>query len=140
MTMTFTTKTGTRKVTELQCPQAKPMLSPYLDGVVTGTEMLALERHMSACADCNGHYSSLRNTQRLLASAGRPKAPADLGLKLRLAISREVAQSKRPPFEGLWVRLENSFRASLVPATAGFLSALVIFGIAMAYFVVPSTV
>jgi hypothetical protein len=140
MTMTFMTKTGTRKVTELQCPEAKRMLSPYLDGVVTGTEMLALERHLSACSNCNEQYSSLRNTQRLLANVTRPKAPVDLGLKLRLAISREVAQAKRPPFEGLWVRLENSLRASVVPATAGFLSALVIFGIAMAYFVVPSTV
>jgi hypothetical protein len=37
------------------------------------------------------------------------------------------------------VRMENTFRAFMVPATAGFLSALIIFGIAMAYFVVPST-
>ena len=133
------TTTGTGRTTELQCPEAKRLFSPYLDGAVTGTEMLALERHLSTCGACNRHYSSLRNTQRLLASVARPKAPADLGLNLRLAISREVARDKRPPFEGLWVRLENSFRASLVPATAGFLSALIIFGIAMVYFVVPST-
>src|SRR3989442_4641346 len=101
MTMTFMTKTGTRKITEVQCPEAKRMLSPYLDGVVTGTEMLALERHLSACADCNGHYFSLRNTQRLLASAARPKAPADLGLRLRLAISQGAARDKRPPLEEL---------------------------------------
>jgi len=36
------------------------------------------------------------------------------------------------------VRLENTFRSFMVPATAGFLSALLIFSIAMAYFVVPS--
>jgi hypothetical protein len=132
--------TGTEKIKVLQCPEAKRLFSPYLDGAVTGTEMLALERHLTECASCEGHYSALRETQRLLVSVGRPKAPADLGLRLRLAISREVAQGKRPPFEGLWVRLENSFRASLVPATAGFLSALVIFGIAMVYFVAPSTV
>jgi len=132
--------TGTEKITVLQCPEAKRLFSPYLDGAVTGTEMLALERHLVGCASCEGHYSGLRESQRLLVSVGRPKAPADLGLRLRLAISREVARDRRPPFEGLWVRLENSFRASLVPATAGFLSALVIFGIAMVYFVAPSTV
>jgi hypothetical protein len=130
---------GTEKMTGLQCPEAKRWLSPYLDGAVTGTEMLALERHLSDCAACDRRYRSLRETQRLLMNVGRPKVPADLGLKLRLAISREVAQAKRAPFEGLMVRLENGFEAFMVPATAGFLSALIIFGIAMVYFVAPSS-
>ncbi len=83
--------------------------------------------------------SRLRQTQQLLVSVARPKAPADLGLKLRLAISREAAQAKRARFEGMMVRLENAFEAFMVPATAGFLSALMIFGIAMVYFVAPSS-
>jgi Putative zinc-finger len=127
-------KTGTNK---LQCPQAKRLFSPYLDGAVTGTEMLALQSHLSECKACSGEYRALRQTQQLLTSVGRPKAPADLGLKLRLAISREAA--KRAPFEGLMVRMQNAMHAFMVPATAGFLSALVIFGVAMVYFVAPST-
>jgi hypothetical protein len=130
---------GTEKITVLQCPEAKRLLSPYLDGAVTGTEMLALQEHLAGCVRCERRYKSLRETQRLLASVGRPKAPADLGLRLRLAISREVAQAQRPPFHGLQVRLENWFEAFMVPATAGFLSALIIFGIAMVYFVAPSS-
>jgi Putative zinc-finger len=130
---------GTGKSTRLRCPQAKRLFSPYLDGAVTGTEMLALQHHLSNCAACNDDYQSLRETQRLLVNVGRQKAPADLGLKLRLAISREAAQAKRPPFEGLLVRLENALRAHMVPATAGFLTAFVLFGIAMVYFVAPSS-
>jgi hypothetical protein len=123
----------------LQCPQAKGLFSPYLDGAVTGTEMLALQHHLSKCAACDGEYQALRQAQQLLTSVGRPKAPADLGLKLRLAISREAAAAKRAPFEGLLVRLQNAVHAFMVPATAGFLSALIIFGVAMVYFVAPST-
>jgi hypothetical protein len=134
--MKRTEMTGTRK--GLRCPQAKRLFSPYLDGSVTGTEMLALQDHLIDCVTCRGEYQSLRATQQLLASVARPKAPADLGLKLRLAISREAAHAKRP-FEGLLVRLENSLRAHMVPATAGFLTAVVIFGIAMVYFVAPSS-
>ena len=130
---------GTVKNKELKCPQAKRLFSPYLDGAVTGTQMLALQHHLSECAACNGEYQSLRRTQQLLVSAGRPKAPADMGLRLRLAISREAAAAKKAPFEGLMVRLENTFQALLVPVTAGFVSALIIFGIAMVYFVTPST-
>ncbi len=130
---------GTGRITELQCPQAKRLFSPYLDGAVTGTEMLALLEHLSDCGDCDHEYRALRRTQQLLVSVGRPKVPADLGLKVRLAISRETAEAKRGRFEGLMVRLENTLQAFMVPATAGFLSALIIFGIAMVYFVAPST-
>ncbi len=129
---------GTEKITEMQCPQAKRLFSPYLDGVLTGAEMLALRNHLLECADCNEHYQSLRRTHQLLVSIPRPKAPEDLGLKLRVAISREAA-AERHPFQGMLVRLENALQAFMVPATAGFLSALVIFGVAMANFVVPSS-
>jgi hypothetical protein len=130
--------TGTKKKA-LRCPQAKQMFSPYLDGAVTGAQMLALQSHLSDCEDCNAQYQSLRRSQQLLMNVARPKAPSDLGLKLRLAISREVAQANRMPFEALMVRLQNAVDAFMVPATAGFLSALIIFGVAMVYFVAPSS-
>ena len=131
--------TGTVNITGLQCPQAKRLFSPYLDGAVTGTQMLALQAHLSDCESCNHEYQSLRRTQQLLMSVGRPKVPSDLGLKLRLAIARQAAQATRAPFESVMVRLENAFQAFMVPATAGFLSAVIIFGIAMVYFVAPSS-
>src|SRR5260370_30928480 len=130
---------GKGRSKELRCPQAKKLFSPYLDGAVTGAEMLALQDHFADCAECSAQYQSLRETQRLLLSVGRPKAPADLGLRMRVAISREAARVKRPPFEGLLVRLENSLRSHMVPATAGVLGAVIIFGIALVYFVAPSS-
>ena len=130
---------GTGKILGLKCPGAKRLFSPYLDGAVTGTEMLALQDHLSDCAACNEQYQSLRASQQLLVNMGRPKAPEDLGLKLRLAISREAATAKRARLEGWLVRFDNAFGAFMVPAMAGFLSAVVIFGIAMVYFVSPAS-
>ena len=129
---------GTETTAGLQCPRAKRLFSPYLDGAVTGTEMLTLQDHLSGCEACNQQYQAMRRTQQLLAGMKRPKAPEDMGLRLRVAISREAARA-RSPYEGLLVRMENAIRAHMVPATAGFATALIIFGIAMAYFVVPST-
>ncbi len=80
----------------MKCTEAKSMFSPYLDGAVTGTEMLSLTRHLDGCVDCQREYVSLRQTQQLLATMRRRKAPDDLSLKLRLAISREVARASRP--------------------------------------------
>jgi len=130
---------GTEKMTGLQCPEAKQLFSPYLDGAVTGAEMLALQNHMLGCQGCKHEYQAQRRTQQLLTGMERPKVPSDLGLKLRLAISREAAQARRPPFEGLTVRLENAMKAFMVPVAAGFVSALILFGIAMVYFVAPSS-
>jgi len=131
--------TGTEQIKGLQCPRAKELFSPYLDGAVTGAEMLALQDHFAQCPECDGEYRALRQTQQLLTKVARPKVPADLGLRLRLAISHEAAQARRGRFEGMMVRLENAVQAFMVPAAAGFLSALILFGIAMVYFVAPSS-
>lgn len=130
---------GTGEIQELQCPKAKRLFSPYLDGAVTGGQMLALQNHLIGCASCHAEYRALQRAQQMLAGIRKPKVPADLGLRLRLAISREAATAKRGRFEGFKVRWENALQAFMVPATAGFLSALIIFGIAMVYFVAPSS-
>ena len=121
----------------MTCADAMGLLSPYLDGVLTGTEMLALQAHLDQCAGCLREYGSLRQTQRLLMSVGRVQAPTDLGLKLRLAISREAAETRRPRFQGLWMRLENELNAFMVPATAGLACALLIFGLVTAILAIP---
>jgi hypothetical protein len=117
--------------------EAESMFSPYLDGAVTGTEMLALTQHLDNCARCQGRYVSLRQSQQLLTNMRRRKAPDDLALKLRLAMSREVAQSKRPYLDDLRFRMENAIQAFMVPATAGLATAVVIFGFLMGFLALP---
>ena len=115
----------------MKCAEAKLMFSPYLDGAVSGAEMQALGLHFGECSSCHREYALLRQTQELMMKVGRRKAPADLALKLRVAISREAAIARRPPFQGLLVRVENLMNAFMVPATAGTLAAVAIFGFVM---------
>ncbi len=124
----------------MRCSEAEELFSPYLDSTLTGAQMIALQEHIGSCAHCASAYELLRQTQQMLLSVKRPKAPVDLGLKLRLAISREAALARQPAFAGVRMRLENMVNAFMVPATAGFLSALLIFGTVMAYFVAPPSV
>lgn len=121
----------------MKCGQAKSLFSSYLDGAVTGTQMGALSRHLQDCGQCRGEYVSLHQTQQLLARAGRRKAPADLALKLRVAISQEVAHSQRPFLDGLLIRLENALNAFMVPATAGLATAVLVFGLIMGSTALP---
>lgn len=117
----------------MTCVQAKSMLSAYLDGAITGKQMFSLGQHLEDCGSCEQQYQSLRRTQQLLARIGRAKAPEDLSLKLRLAISREVARARQPYFGNLMLRLENGLRGFMVPATAGLVATIAIFGLLMGF-------
>jgi hypothetical protein len=92
---------------------------------------------LDSCAGCQSRYVSLRQSQRLLTKVGRRRAPEDLSLRLRLAISREVAQARRPYFHDLRIRIENAVQAFMVPATAGLATAVVIFGFLMGFLALP---
>jgi hypothetical protein len=117
----------------MKCAGAKSLFSLYLDGAVTGTQMRALNQHLETCVGCTQEYLSLQRTQQLLARLARRKAPSDLALKLRVAISQEVAQSKRPYLNHIQIRLENALNAFMVPATAGLVTAIAIFIVLMGF-------
>ena len=121
----------------MKCTEAKLLFSPYLDGSVTGAEMLALDRHTKECESCHAHFASLRGTQELLAKAARRKAPVDLPLKLKLAISHEAARSRGAALDGIFVRLQNAFQAYMVPAAAGLVTTIAVFGILLSWLVTP---
>jgi len=121
----------------MRCAQAKSLFSVYLDGAVTGTQMRALNQHLQECNECRRQYELLRQTQQLVSRIGRKRAPEDLALRLRVAISREVAYSKRPYFEGMWMRMQNTLNAFMVPATAGLIATVAIFGLLMGSMAVP---
>ena len=121
----------------MNCSEARILFSPYLDGVLTGTQMQSLSRHLEGCESCTENYVSLRRTQQLLGNVGRRRAPADLALKLRVAISGEVARSKRPLLGGAWIRVENALNGFMVPVTAGLVAAVTVFGILMGSFALP---
>ena len=117
----------------MTCIQATPLFSPYLDGAVTGKQMRDLSHHLEGCERCRRHYAALRRTQDLLARVGRRKAPSDLALKVRVAISQETAHSRRRYLDGLRVRFDNALDLFMVPATAGLAAAVVIFVVLMGF-------
>jgi hypothetical protein len=136
-TESVSTKSVSTQSALMPCEETKELLSPYLDGMVTGTEMRVLEEHLNGCTACAAEYRALRQTQQLVTRMRRVSEPADLGLKLRLAISREAAEMRRGRYEGLRLHLEDGLRAFMVPATAGLVCALLIFGLVTAILAMP---
>ena len=95
----------------MTCVQVKSMLSAYIDGVTTGKQMFSLGQHLQNCNACGEHYESLRRTQALLSRVGRAKAPQDLSLKVRLALSHEAARRREPAWGNVRLRFDNVLRA-----------------------------
>jgi anti-sigma factor (TIGR02949 family) len=122
----------------MNCVEARKQFSPYIDGQMSGRDMSALSNHVEACSRCEHEYRAMQRTQQLLANLGTKKAPADLALKLRVAISREAARQRRWRFDRILVRLENVLNAFMVPATAGLVTAVLIFGLLLGFFALPA--
>jgi len=113
----------------MKCAVVNGLLSSYLDGEVTRSQLARVDEHLQCCADCAARYASVRQTQALVGSLGRKPAPPELALRLRVTVSQEIANRKHPRWEALRVRWENAFNAVMVPATAGLVTTLIIFGL-----------
>jgi len=123
----------------MKCKKAKSFLSQHLDGALETVQGRQVDEHLSACVMCRSEFAGLRQARVALASVGRKAAPADLALKVRLALSREAANVRVNPLALLRFRLETAFNAFMVPATAGLVSAIVFFGLLIGFFAIPSS-
>lgn len=113
------------------CPQIQSSFSAYLDGAVSGLEMQEIARHLEGyrdpttksavppCPDCAREFAAWRSTQDALSLLRPSKVPSDLGLKLRLAISREHARRNSRLLDRLSLAWENSLRAIVLQTAAG---------------------
>jgi anti-sigma factor RsiW len=106
------------------CNRVRSAFSGYLDGAISGREMQSVASHLEQCGACTEEFETLRGMQRALASMGSCKAPADLGLRLRLAMSHEAARRQgrsRPDWE-------NLVRPMVLQVSAGLAGTIVVVG------------
>jgi len=123
----------------MKCLDARLLMSSYLDAAVTRSEMSELQDHMGSCSECTRRYRALLQTQAAVSRLGRRPAPTDLALKLRVALSRELADSRRSRWERLTIRWENAFDALMVPATGGVVTTVLSFAL-LINFLMPAPV
>jgi anti-sigma factor RsiW len=110
------------------CRKVQSSFSAYLDGAVSGRQMQRIAQHLEGCSGCTQEFSALRAMQRSLATLGPAKAPADLGLRLRLAISHEQVRRTSNWRDSLSLKWENTVRPMLVQVSAGFVGAVLLVG------------
>ncbi len=122
----------------MRCSTIQRLMSSYLDGAVTRSQLAQISEHIEACEGCSAEYQSLRETQKLVGALGRKPAPPEVALRVRVALSRELANARRPRWESLLVRWQNAFNAVMVPATAGLITTIIIFGLLISFLYYPA--
>jgi hypothetical protein len=111
-----------------KCADVRGQFSAYLDGAVTGAAMQEIAAHLKACSDCAAEFAQWRMAQSLISSIGPAKAPADLGLRLRVALSQESANTAQEKFARGRLRWQNTFLPLVWQVTAGFASSVALLG------------
>ena len=110
-----------------ECAQARKSFSGYLDGTISGKVMQSVLGHLENCESCAGEFASWRAMQQILATVGPVQAPANMGLRLRLAISHE-AMKRQDRHNSISVRWANFLRPVLLQVASGLAGALLLFG------------
>jgi anti-sigma factor RsiW len=57
-------------------------MSAYVDGELTGTEMLEIRRHLSDCAECSEEYESIKIVKQMLFRLDAVRPRADLAVSI----------------------------------------------------------
>ena len=102
----------------MRCMQARPLLSSYLDGAVSGVEMHELSQHLNQCTNCRSEYGLMEYTRILVSSLGHKKAPPDLAVKIRISLSSAQSRTWRETLRGYRVRFQYAFDSFMLPAAA----------------------
>lgn len=113
-----------------QCKSTRERFSAYLDGALTGRSMQQIASHLDLCAECRREFDGWRAMHSALAELGPAKAPGDLALRLRVAISQEQTRTARQTIGRWHVRWQNTMAPFLLRASAGLASAVLLVGTA----------
>lgn len=114
-----------------KCGKVRSSFSPYLDGAVDGRQMQAIAQHLEECSECKSEFEVLRAMQNSLASLGPARAPFDMGTRLRVVISHEIAARRRNWKDVLAVKWENTIRPWAVQVSAGAACSVALVGTIM---------
>ncbi|MCE5323992.1 zf-HC2 domain-containing protein [bacterium] len=66
----------------MNCRRVVSLMSAYVDGELTGAEMLEIRRHLGDCTDCTEEYESIRLVKQMLFRLDAVKPRQDLAASI----------------------------------------------------------
>lgn len=133
----------------MKCSTVRPKLAGYIDDAITSSarahERVHIRRHLEGCSTCREELERFRKLSALLSRVPRSLPPADLAVRIRVAAAQSVPTQDFPSRlrrirDRVEITLENVFRPLTVPATGGFVSAILVFVVVLQLMVPGITV
>jgi hypothetical protein len=122
----------------MTCAQMSRLLPGYLDGALPeslGPKAHAdIGLHLENCPACRRDLERYRRIQGMMSALVRPAPPAELGIRIRLAVANArvlggLAGRLRRAGNRLELALKNIFEPLALPATGGIITALLVFAL-----------
>ncbi|HVO56535.1 MAG TPA: hypothetical protein VMT51_02445 [Dongiaceae bacterium] len=120
----------------MKCSTVQSKLAGYLDDVVhsaaRSSERMHMRQHLESCAVCREELQRYRKLAVLLSRTPHALPPSDLVVRIKVAAAQSRANET---WAKRWQRvrdraeilLDNVFRPITLPATGGFVSAMLVF-------------
>ena len=129
--------TNTMRPMDMNCKQARKLMSAFIDSMATPEDGARVETHVASCEPCQRQLQSYVSLKNLLLNVEEPVVPADLALKARVRLSHERS------FDGLTnlrTRLSNSLKPFALPALLGTCLTCLLFGLLLSDLIAPPVI
>jgi hypothetical protein len=112
----------------MTCRKIRQQIPGYLDGALSAREHAELSRHLPGCRECRGLLEDYSRVAALVARTEPPAVPADLSLRIRLAVADARGDTWLVRARRAATRmLEDILEPLAVPATGGLAMSLLIY-------------
>ena len=80
----------------MNCNYVRSRMSSYVDGELPGDDMIAVRRHIDACAECAHEFAADRGIKQAVATMPEREVPADLESRLLSAVRQASTPQSAP--------------------------------------------
>ena len=129
----------------MTCRNVREKLAGYLDGALAGAVREGVHEHLESCAECREDLARYEKLMHALSQAAPSRPPEDLAVRIRVAVAQARETQGIAARFTTWRRhaglvLEHVFKPLALPATGGFVSAILMFMVVLQLIVPGITV
>jgi hypothetical protein len=116
------------------CVELRKHFPDFVDNSCVPEVRNSIRHHLALCTVCRSELERAELVSADLAGLPRKSVPAEADLRLRVLVSQEL---HRDAIRRMVIRVDNAFRALLLPASGGVAAALLMFTLMMGSFIIP---